>query len=84
MNAICDLQTKKVRFVCVSDTHNATPGSAFQLPRGDVLIHAGDLTNQGSLSELRKAVSWIEKADFATKFVIAGPFEQLTSPPSPL
>ncbi|KAH8815944.1 metallophosphoesterase domain-containing protein [Xylogone sp. PMI_703] len=63
--------TCKVRVVCLSDTHNAVPGS-FKLPKGDVLIHAGDLTNQGSLSELQKAVRWIEAADFQVKIVVAG------------
>lgn len=37
-----------------------------------MLIHAGDLSNQGSMSELRKAVEWIENADFDAKIVIAG------------
>jgi 3',5'-cyclic AMP phosphodiesterase CpdA len=59
---------RKTRIVCVSDTHNQTPS----LPKGDVLIHAGDLTNQGSLSELKKTVAWLEKADFEVKIVIAG------------
>lgn len=64
---------RRTRFVCVSDTHNASPADGgFKLPRGDVLLHAGDLTNQGSLSELRKAVHWIEEADFEAKIVIAG------------
>jgi len=64
---------RKTRFVCISDTHNASPAhGAFKLPRGDVLIHAGDMTNQGSLSELRKTVDWIEQADFEAKIVIAG------------
>lgn len=40
---------RRTRFVCISDTHN----SRFKLPPGDVLIHAGDLTNQGSYSEVR-------------------------------
>ncbi|KAI9812175.1 MAG: hypothetical protein M1827_004841 [Pycnora praestabilis] len=44
----------------------------FGLPKGDVLIHAGDLSNQGSLSELRKTVEWLEKADFEAKIVVAG------------
>ncbi|KAF2805134.1 Metallo-dependent phosphatase [Mytilinidion resinicola] len=61
-------QMRKTRFVCISDTHNQTP----KLPRGDVLIHAGDLTNQGSLSELQKTVAWLEKADFEAKIIIAG------------
>ena len=38
---------RRTRFVCISDTHNQT----LRLPKGDVLIHAGDLTNQGSFSE---------------------------------
>lgn len=39
---------RRTRLVCISDTHNCTP----KLPKGDVLIHAGDLTNQGSYSEV--------------------------------
>ena len=58
----------RIRFVCISDTHNLTPN----LPSGDVLIHAGDLTNQGGLSELRKALEWIEGLDFQAKIVVAG------------
>jgi len=62
----------KLRIVCVSDTHNAAPGEGYALPKGDILIHAGDLTNQGSLSEFKKALSWLERADFALKIVVAG------------
>jgi predicted phosphodiesterase len=61
---------RKTRIVCISDTHNQTP----RLPRGDVLIHAGDLTNQGSYSELKKTVQWIEKQDFEAKILIAGTY----------
>ncbi|KAJ0360508.1 hypothetical protein COL26b_014042 [Colletotrichum chrysophilum] len=61
-------RTRRTRFVCVSDTHNTT----VKLPKGDVLIHAGDLTNQGSFSELSRAVTWLEKAPFEAKIVIAG------------
>jgi len=61
-------QCRKTRIVCVSDTHNTTP----PLPKGDVLIHAGDLTNQGTLSELEKAIEWISKAPYEVKIVIAG------------
>jgi predicted phosphodiesterase len=65
--------TRTTRIVCVSDTHNASPlNGTFKLPKGDVLIHAGDMTNQGSISELRKTIQWIEKADFEAKIVIAG------------
>ncbi|PBP28993.1 Metallo-dependent phosphatase [Diplocarpon rosae] len=65
-------RTRKTRFVCISDTHNAGPGGAFKLPKGDVLIHAGDMTNQGSFSELKKTIEWLEGADFEVKIIIAG------------
>ena len=64
--------TRKVRIVCVSDTHNAAPGEGYTLPKGDILLHAGDLTNQGTYAELKKAVDWIERADFPIKIVVAG------------
>ena len=64
---------RRVRFVCVSDTHNASPlDGAFELPKGDVLVHAGDLTNQGTLSELMRSVDWIERSQFQVKIVVAG------------
>ena len=66
-------ELRRTRFVCVSDTHNARPADgAFALPPGDVLIHAGDLTKQGTLAELRKAVEWIAAADYEIKIVVAG------------
>ena len=64
--------SKKLRIVCVSDTHNKAPGEGFTLPKGDILIHAGDLTNQGTYRELEKAATWLEKAAFARKIVVVG------------
>ncbi|KAL6863295.1 hypothetical protein ACO1O0_003542 [Amphichorda felina] len=61
-------QLRRTRIVCISDTHNCT----VKLPDGDVLIHAGDLTNQGSYSELSRAVKWLENTKFEAKIVIAG------------
>jgi 3',5'-cyclic AMP phosphodiesterase CpdA len=62
----------KTRIVLVSDTHNQTPS----LPRGDVLVHAGDLTNQGSHAELVKTVKWLERVGreggFEAIVVVAG------------
>ncbi|EFX01244.1 serine/threonine-protein phosphatase family protein [Grosmannia clavigera kw1407] len=59
---------RRTRIVCISDTHN----SRVKLPKGDVLIHAGDLTNQGSYSEITRAVAWLEEAPFECKIVVAG------------
>ena len=61
------------RFVCVSDTHGySTKDGAFKLPKGDVLIHAGDITTQGTSAELKKSLEWILKAEFEVKIIIAG------------
>ncbi|KAH6953135.1 Metallo-dependent phosphatase-like protein [Fusarium avenaceum] len=59
---------RRTRIVCISDTHNCQ----VKLPKGDVVIHAGDLTNQGTHAELTKTVTWLEKQDFEAKIVIAG------------
>jgi predicted phosphodiesterase len=71
--------TRKTRFVCVSDTHNATANGSFKLPKGDVLIHAGDLTNQGSLAELQRTMRWIEEADFEAKIIVGGKLNLMLS-----
>ncbi|KAJ5546004.1 hypothetical protein N7494_003589 [Penicillium frequentans] len=64
---------RKTRFVCISDTHGYTPSEAgFKLPAGDVLIHAGDLTNKGSLAEVRRTMDWISKTNFEVKIIVAG------------
>ena len=60
--------SRRVRIVCISDTHNQTP----KLPSGDILIHAGDLTNQGSLSELQKTVKWLQQTSFPVKIIVCG------------
>ncbi|PNP79668.1 hypothetical protein FNYG_07014 [Fusarium nygamai] len=44
-----------ISIVCISDTHNSQP----RLPFGDVLIHAGDLTQSGSLGELKATIAWL-------------------------
>ncbi|KAF2207953.1 hypothetical protein CERZMDRAFT_71221 [Cercospora zeae-maydis SCOH1-5] len=63
---------QKVRIVCISDTHGHAPGEGYVIPPGDILIHAGDLTNQGSLSEIRKATTWLSSLNFAATIVVAG------------
>ena len=47
-----------LRLVIVSDTHNVDiPLSLF--PKGNLLIHAGDHTRSGLLSELTDAATWL-------------------------
>ncbi|KAI0316794.1 Metallo-dependent phosphatase-like protein [Amylostereum chailletii] len=44
------------RFVCISDTHSKTH---YSIPAGDVLIHAGDLSSWGQLSQLEVTINWL-------------------------
>jgi predicted phosphohydrolase len=60
-----------IHIVCISDTHNTTPS----LPDGDILIHAGDLTQSGSRRELEAQIAWLDAQPHRFKIVIAGNHE---------
>ena len=65
--------TRKLRLVCISDTHNSSPlDGAFRIPNGDILIHAGDMTNQASFPELNRTIKWLCAEPHEFKIVIAG------------
>ncbi|KAK6498474.1 hypothetical protein TWF481_011065 [Arthrobotrys musiformis] len=60
--AVSTKKVRKTRFVCMGDTHNLSPyKGGFKVPKGDVLIHAGDMTKLGTYTELKKTVEWIER-----------------------
>ncbi|KAI9368243.1 Metallo-dependent phosphatase-like protein [Aspergillus egyptiacus] len=59
------------RVVCISDTHNTQP----RLPEGDILIHAGDLTQSGTRKELEEQIAWLDEQPHRHKIVIAGNHE---------
>lgn len=65
-----------IRIVCVSDTHCTQPG----LPGGDVLLHAGDLTNKGSFEEIQAQLHWLNTLPHKHKVVIAGNHDVLLDP----
>jgi hypothetical protein len=60
-----------VRFVCISDTHGQHR-SIRHLPPGDVLLHAGDITNVGELQQLQDFSAWLSEQPHKHKVVIAG------------
>ncbi|KAK6335161.1 hypothetical protein TWF718_010598 [Orbilia javanica] len=72
--------TVKTSFLLVSDTHDVEPrgpehkNSLFRypLPKTDVFIHAGDMTQNSNLSALKKAIAWIERVPAEVKILIAG------------
>ncbi|KZW02014.1 metallophosphoesterase domain-containing protein 1 [Exidia glandulosa HHB12029] len=60
-----------VRVICISDTHSQHADLPV-LPPGDLLIHAGDLTQSGTLPELRSALEWLAAQPHMYKVFIAG------------
>ncbi|KAJ7718685.1 Metallo-dependent phosphatase-like protein [Mycena maculata] len=56
------------RFVLLSDTHTRT----CPVPDGDVLLHAGDLTQNGTLKELHTTMEWLYALPHPIKIMIAG------------
>lgn len=61
----------RISVVCISDTHNTQP----LLPEGDVLLHAGDFTQSGSIEELNAQIEWLDAQPHRYKVVIAGNHE---------
>ncbi len=59
-----------MRIISISDTHNLhkqiTP------PKGDMIIHAGDLTNRGTIEEVRNFLDWFSSLEHRYKIFIAG------------
>ncbi|KAL8729956.1 MAG: hypothetical protein Q9166_004401 [cf. Caloplaca sp. 2 TL-2023] len=68
----------RVRLVCISDTH--TKNSI--IPNGDVLVHAGDLANEGTAAEIQDQISWIASLPHQHKIVIAGNHDSFFDPRS--
>jgi Icc-related predicted phosphoesterase len=65
-----------VRIVAVADTHLFPRlARAFDVPEGDILVHAGDLLAHGTLDELARAMEWMRKMPHRTKVVVAGNHE---------
>ncbi|KAF1951054.1 ser/Thr protein phosphatase family protein-like protein [Byssothecium circinans] len=71
----------KTRILIISDTHSASPlqnsqneHTAFRtpLPKADVLLHCGDLTNVGLMHEYEKTLEMLKSIDAPLKLVIAG------------
>lgn len=59
-----------MKIVCISDTH--TKHKEVILPKGDLLIHAGDVSWVGSEPQLIDFFKWFDNQDFKHKIFIAG------------
>lgn len=74
---ICESSSEKLgvktRFVCVSDNHD---GYEFELPDGDILLHAGDFTQNGTEEEIERFLNWLKSLkQYRLKIFIVGNHE---------
>ena len=58
------------RIVFISDTH--TLHDNLVLPKGDIIVHAGDVASRGSIPEVIDFLEWFSKLPYAYKIFIAG------------
>ena|ERR1700733_3787942 len=61
---------RKMRIVCISDTHGLH--RYINLPDGDVLVHAGDITRNGELDTMEDFAKWMKDQPHRHKLVIFG------------
>ena len=59
-----------MKIICISDTHGYH--NQLQLPEGDVLVHAGDVSGRGHKKQIRQFLKWFAAQDFEHKIFIAG------------
>jgi Icc-related predicted phosphoesterase len=59
-----------MKLICISDTHNQHV--QIPIPNGDVLIHAGDITEGGTKREVIDFLKWFSSQPHQHKIFIAG------------
>lgn len=62
-----------MKIVAISDTHSYH--RRVQIPDGDILIHAGDITWRGELEIFADFTNWLKELPHANKLVICGNHE---------
>lgn len=60
----------KYDITAISDTHNKH--KKLNLPGGDILIHAGDITSMGYFHEIAEFNKWFKNQNYTYKIFIAG------------
>ena len=59
-----------MKFVAISDTHGCH--RQLNLPSGDVLLHAGDVCDQGNTNQVEDFLKWLSELNFQHKIIIRG------------
>ncbi|KAK0621582.1 Metallo-dependent phosphatase-like protein [Bombardia bombarda] len=60
-----------IRVVCLSDTHDHILKRS-AIPDGDLLIHCGDLTNDGRRASIQRQIDWLAGLPHAHKVFVCG------------
>lgn len=60
-----------MRIVCLSDTHGRHK-KIKNVPDGDVLVHAGDMTPRGDINDLRSFDNWLGRLPHRHKIIVSG------------
>lgn len=58
-----------IRVVCLADTHEEVVS---KVPDGDLLIHAGDMTNSGTAADIQKQLDWLASLPHRHKVIVCG------------
>ncbi|KAI1853270.1 hypothetical protein JX265_000231 [Neoarthrinium moseri] len=58
-----------IRIVCLADTHDAF---VEDVPEGDLLIHAGDMTSIGTASSIQQQINWLANLPHRHKVLVTG------------
>lgn len=59
-----------MKIICISDTHNKH--RQLNIPKGDVLVHAGDISEGGTKREIIDFLDWFSTQPHEHKIFIAG------------
>ncbi len=59
-----------MKLIFISDTHGCH--RELNLPEGDMIIHAGDICNQGNVSHVEDFLQWYSDLDYKYKIFIQG------------
>ena len=59
-----------MKFVAISDTHGCH--RQLNLPKGDVLLHTGDVCDRGNALQVEDFLDWLNGLDFQYKIIIRG------------
>ena len=61
-----------MKIVCISDTHALHWDMKHEIPDGDVLIHSGDSTNIGEISDVKDFNNFLGTLPHKHKIIISG------------